>query len=167
MKLFYRLKILASILILTACGKTVEVRENEVGVIEEGNKIRILNEGFHRVETDAYFALYELQPVTINFDFDVLFVDVSTGQVKFTLTFTPIAKALPDFYQQYKSDNMESVIQIELMRAIRRICDSIDSNDKTTEELEWLVNEEFLKYDKMNKYVNVDKVSRCKIELKK
>ena len=167
MKLFYRLKILASILILTACGKTVEVRENEVGVIEEGNKISMVNEGLHRVETDANFALYKLQPATINFDFEIRFLDLSKGQVRFTLTFTPIVSALPDFYQQYKSDNMESVIQIELMRAIRRICDSIDSNDKTTEELEWLVNEEFLKYDKMNKYVNVDKVSRCKIELKK
>src|SRR5688500_16327114 len=98
---------------LTGCELEVRIPNKHAGVVitddqEEENEG--LRPGGNIVRTDARVIIYEVNYEELEIEFDVLFKDVTRGDLRIKIDFTPIVDSLPKFYKTYQSIYIGPVI---------------------------------------------------------
>ncbi len=124
--------------ILSSCK--LEIPEDKAGVLiseitDEVNP-EVLTTGLHRVNPLSILVLYDIREKQKTFKFDILTKDVHSGNITFSIIYTPIVKNLPLVHKEYGlsliSDDysLDLLIEQEIRSQIRNfILDNYNKGD--------------------------------------
>jgi hypothetical protein len=148
-------------LILIGCEIKVEVPINRAGVVITKNgevKDQVLRPGKQIVRTDSKVVLYETMYEELENDFDFLFKDVSRGDVKLAIEFTPIVDSLPSFYRTYESIYVSPVVDVKSRWTVRKLFENYNPNDFSKKEFKRKIVDTLISNHEITDYVKVHKV---------
>jgi hypothetical protein len=148
-------------LLLMGCEIKVEVPIRHAGVVitNDGEvNDKILTPGKQIVRTDSQVILYDVSYQQIEDDFDFLFKDVSRGDVKLTIEFTPVVDSLPGFYRAYESDDIPTVVDIKSRSTVRDLLKNYNPTEFSKGEFKTKIIEALTNNREITNYVKVHKV---------
>ncbi|MBX2965478.1 MAG: hypothetical protein KF845_04970 [Cyclobacteriaceae bacterium] len=146
---------------LTGCEIKVEIPVEKAGVVITNNgevKEQVLRSGKQVVRTDSKVILYDINYQQVENDFDFLFKDVSSGDVKLTIEFTPVIDSLPGFYKAYKSIYIDPVVDVKSRSTVRRLLENYNPIEFSKDEFKTKIIEALNNNREITDYVKVHKV---------
>lgn len=150
------------IVLFSRCESKVEIPINHAGVVVTGNthvEQQVLKAGEHKVNSGSEVIIYDLNHEELELEFDFLFKDVSAGDVKLVIEFTPKADSLPSFYRMSQSIYVTPVIHTRSRRIVRNLLENYDPQDFTIDELKSKIVEVLTNDHDIINYVKVNKVN--------
>lgn len=148
-------------LLLTGCEIEVEIPIRHAGVVitnyGEVND-QVLRPGKQIVRTDSRVILYDVSYQQIENDFDFLFIDVSRGDVKLAIEFTPIVDSLPSFYRTYESHRIPPVVDVKSRSTVRKLVENYNPTEFTRDEVRTKIIEAITSNPEITNYMKVHKV---------
>jgi len=148
-------------LLLTGCELKVEIPTKHAGVVitnDEEVKNQVLAPGQHIVRSDSKVILYDVNSEKLEIEFDFLFKDVSRGDLKITIDFTPVIDSLPGFYRKYHSIYVAPVIDSKTRSITRNLLSNYNPTEFTNGELRKKIVDALTNNREITNYVKVHKV---------
>lgn len=158
-QLIYLLGIMTPLLI--SCEIKVEIPIGQAGVVISNDgevKGQVLRPGKQIVRTDSRVILYDINYQQVENDFDFLFKDVSRGDVKLTIEFTPVIDSLPSFYKTYESIYIDPVVDVKSRSAVRKLFENYNPTEFSKGEFRTKIIEALSNNREITDYVKVHKV---------
>lgn len=148
-------------LLLMGCEIKVEIPARQAGVVitNDGEvKNQVLRSGKQIVRTDSEVILYDINYQQVENDFDFLFKDVSRGDVKLVIEFTPIVDSLPSFYRMYESHRIPPVVDVKSRSTVRKLVENYNPTEFSKDEFRTKIIEALNNNREITDYVKVHKV---------
>lgn len=148
------------------CSFTVEVPKGKAGIVINRNSSvegRVLVHGIHNVHVDQEILLFDLDVGKIDFKFSYILKDAVSGKTEFSVRFSPVVNRLPEFYERYKSENVNAVVESEVRSIVRQLMQAYTSNEFRKDEMESKIKYE-LKNHGLCKFVNLEITSSIVFE---
>jgi hypothetical protein len=146
---------------LMGCEIKVEIPIKHAGVVitNEGDvQDEVLRPGKQIVRTDSEVILYDISYQQLENDFDFLFKDASSGDVKLTIEFTPMVDSLPSFYRAYQSIYVDPVVDVKSRSTVRKLLENYDPTEFNKDELRIKIIEALTNNREITNYVKLHKV---------
>lgn len=123
---------------IVSCTHDVEIPKDHVGITYDNVTKEISDSvylsGKHILGLDISVVFYDVRPKTVDFLFDFLFEDVSSGKINFSLIYSPIIDSLPAFYNDKNTARLDIYINREIKDSVRSLMGNI-SKDNLDEKL--------------------------------
>jgi hypothetical protein len=145
---------------LMGCEIKVEIPIGKAGVVitNEGEvNDQVLRPGKQIVRTDSRVILYEVSYEQLENDFDFLFKDVSRGDLKLTIEFTPVIDSLPSFYKAYNSIYISPVVDVISRSTVRKLLENYNPTEFSKDEFRTKIIKELTSNHEITNYVKLHK----------
>jgi hypothetical protein len=138
----FRLNHLIAVLIfLTSCSRTVEIPDNNVGIVYRKDKVldTVLQAGSHKIGYSDDLTFYHIGEQKMDFKFDVLFQDASSADINFSVSYNikvnDLAKICKRYEQPAYYNSISIIVEVELKKQIRDLLLTLDQDQFTEKEL--------------------------------
>lgn len=146
---------------LIGCEIKVEIPFGQAGVVitNDGEvKEEVLRPGKQIVRTDSEVILYDINYQQVENDFDFLFKDVSRGDVRLIIEFTPMIDSLPSFYKTYESIYIDPVVDVKSRSTVRRLFENYNPSEFSKDEFKTKIIDALINNHAITDYVKVHRV---------
>lgn len=147
--------------LLIGCELKVEIPNKHAGVVitnDQEVENEVLRPGEHIVRTNSRVILYDVNYEVLEIEFDVLFKDVSTGDLTLKIEFTPVVDSLPGFYRKYQSIYIGPVIDSKSRSTVRNLLRNYNPAAFSKDEFRMKIIEALTSNYEIANYVEVHKV---------
>lgn len=114
--------------------------------------------GQHIVGSDSKVILYDVNSEELEIEFDFLFKDVSRGDIKMKIDFTPLIGSLPGFYRKYQSIYVGPVIDSKTRSVTRSLLSDYNLTDLTSGVVRTKIVDALTNNPEIMNYVKVHKI---------
>lgn len=148
-------------LLLMGCELKVEIPNKHAGVVitnDQEVEHEVLRPGEHIVRTDSRVILYDVTYEELEIEFDVLFKDVSRGDLTMKIDYTPVVDSLSSFYKKYQSIYIDPVIDSKSRSTARDVLRNYNPTEFSKDEFGMKIIEALTSNHEITNYVKVHKV---------
>jgi hypothetical protein len=130
------------VLCLQGCTTKIEIPVKHAGVVRRDEQVsaEVLKAGEHQVSFDSEVIIYDVNPTSLDTEFDFLFSDSSEGKLKIDVEFNPITDSLSSFYKKYHSISITSIVNQVMRGAVRNSLFKFSPKQLTKDEFEIEIN---------------------------
>ena len=108
---------------LTSCSRTVEIPNNRVGIVYDvktGDVIdSVFESGHHSIGMSSDVVLFDIKEQKLDFSFDLLFKDATSGTIEFSIQYKIKEANLPKVCKKYRAALEMPLEQNVLLVAVR------------------------------------------------
>jgi len=138
--------ILQSVLIiigLTSCSRTVEIPNDKVGIVYDaktGDIVdRVFESGQHSIGPTSDVVLFDTKEQKLDFSFDLLFKDATSGTIEFSIQYKIKEANLPKVCKKYKAalemPLEQNVLLVTIRSQIREQFQNVDKVGLTNDTI--------------------------------
>jgi hypothetical protein len=147
-------------MLLLGCSEKVEIPKDYVGIVVNPNgnvDKNILKPGIHSLENDSNLIIFSMRPNKVDVTVEFFFADNTRGNLKFSVTFVPIASKLPSYYEKYRYEKINVIVIQESMIAATKTL-KYQRKSLFSQGGENKIIEEIKEHIEISEYVEIQKV---------
>lgn len=156
---------------LTSCTRTVEIPENEVGIvydIETKNVVdRVFESGKHSISSSSDIALFDTTDQNLNFSFDILFKGATSVVIDFSIQYKLRVENLPKVCKKYEAalemPLEQNVLLVEVRSQIRKPFLEVDKSGLTSDIIFDMIEKNLKTQESITEMIEINSFSRGQI----